>query len=292
MVNLPCNVETFRTHDKRMLYKTADVGQALLVHARPSKAADQIRGSLLRSGITPPTQDIRTRFDTLGRSTTWRKAIQIKERVDDIIRYERIKGYKIEVVDADEFDEYGVEFTESYDVNDQVGWHTHYATPLTTSRIILRIKLPNPSSNELGSAFILSEGEDSIIYDGVGAVYIPPEIALAMARERERAQAQAMPPASAPALAASQVHAAAPSTTPVIPSPAGGPALAPAPTPAAPAPATAPAAPAVVESAEATALRTNIADLERKAGAAGNPMIRMRLLKQVAALKEKLAALT
>ena len=199
MVNLPTNVETFRTFDKRMLYKTGDVGQCLLVHERPNAAANQFRGMVMRSGLTPPTQDIRTRFEVLGRTTVWRKAIQIKERVDDLIRWEKIRGYKVELVDGDEYDQYG-DVVEAYDANDEKGWRAHYAQDITVSKIILRISKPTPSVPNSGRAWILSEGSDSIIYDEVGAVYIPPEVAVEIANQRTQAalqQAQASAPSTA-----------------------------------------------------------------------------------------------
>ena len=415
MVNLPTNVETFRTFDKRMLYKTGDVGQCLLVHERPNAAANQFRGMVMRSGLTPPTQDIRTRFEVLGRTTVWRKAIQIKERVDDLIRWEKIRGYKVELVDGDEYDQYG-DVVEAYDANDEKGWRAHYAQDITVSKIILRISKPTPSVPNSGRAWILSEGSDSIIYDEVGAVYIPPEVAVEIANQRTQAalqQAQASAPSTAfsaptatamstttatatpmpmptpmptpmsmpmpmsmstttttstttstaPSLAPaaapvpmSITPAAAPPTTttatlpstltpgvpsavtamegvtttavptsiltplhpdaapatdpsiaasstvpaPAVPAPFTAPVSAPAPAPVpipalapVPVPAPAPAEPAApVISPEAQAIMDTIADLKQKAASVGNPVMRMRFEKQIAAQQAKLDSLS
>ncbi|XP_049849815.1 uncharacterized protein LOC126320397 [Schistocerca gregaria] len=65
LVDLPCYMESHKTIDKRIYYKSADVGQMLLVEdsGPPSKNAPFIMPSTwcLDSGITPPARHIRER---------------------------------------------------------------------------------------------------------------------------------------------------------------------------------------------------------------------------------------
>lgn len=61
IVRLPCVVETHKSYDDVAMYKTGDIGQAIIIHDKdnPPKC-DEI--GRLRSGLTPPTNRIVSKF--------------------------------------------------------------------------------------------------------------------------------------------------------------------------------------------------------------------------------------
>ncbi|EMS13683.1 TFIID subunit [Entamoeba histolytica HM-3:IMSS] len=61
LVRLPCVVETHKSYDDVALYKTGDIGQAIIIHEKDNipKIDDSGR---LKSGLTPPTNRIVNKF--------------------------------------------------------------------------------------------------------------------------------------------------------------------------------------------------------------------------------------
>lgn len=58
-VDLPCVVETYKTRDRKMYFKSGDVGQMLIVHNSEEEAQDVPLE--YPSGLTPPTTNITKR---------------------------------------------------------------------------------------------------------------------------------------------------------------------------------------------------------------------------------------
>ena len=71
LANLPTNVETHKTFDKKIFIKTGDVGQILIVFKTErerdlaySRTCKTLNGDYYPSGLTPPTVDIvRRKFE-------------------------------------------------------------------------------------------------------------------------------------------------------------------------------------------------------------------------------------
>ncbi|RHY95216.1 hypothetical protein DYB35_007512 [Aphanomyces astaci] len=55
---LPCIVETHKTYDEKLFYKSGDIGQILLVHDTPEEQMLYETVTELPGGITPPTTNI------------------------------------------------------------------------------------------------------------------------------------------------------------------------------------------------------------------------------------------
>lgn len=71
LANLPTNVETHKTFDKKIFIKTGDIGQILIVFKTErerdiafSRTCKTVNGDYYPSGLTPPTVDIvRRKFE-------------------------------------------------------------------------------------------------------------------------------------------------------------------------------------------------------------------------------------
>jgi hypothetical protein len=76
LVDLPCVLETFKTTDAGItLYKSADIGQALVARRSDTPGAHDARHRL-PSGITPPTRNIRRAFRKLPDAAEMRRLEQ------------------------------------------------------------------------------------------------------------------------------------------------------------------------------------------------------------------------
>ncbi|RHZ06358.1 hypothetical protein DYB31_010136 [Aphanomyces astaci] len=58
LCQLPCIVETHKTYDEKLFYKSGDIGQILLVHDTPEEQMLYETVTELPGGITPPTTNI------------------------------------------------------------------------------------------------------------------------------------------------------------------------------------------------------------------------------------------
>ncbi|ELP85161.1 hypothetical protein EIN_082130 [Entamoeba invadens IP1] len=80
LVRLPCVVETHKSYDDVALYKTGDIGQAIVIHDKnnPPKIDENGR---LKSGLTPPTNRIISKFK---KPTTEAEKDRMKELQEEI----------------------------------------------------------------------------------------------------------------------------------------------------------------------------------------------------------------
>eukprot|EP00026_Physarum_polycephalum_P008248 Phypoly_transcript_08328.p1 GENE.Phypoly_transcript_08328~~Phypoly_transcript_08328.p1 ORF type:complete len:456 (+),score=143.08 Phypoly_transcript_08328:100-1467(+) len=100
LVDLPCIVESHKTLDKTTYYKSADIGQMLVVQDPKEPQPPPPEFSSL-NGVTPATRDIRRR--------KWRKppdAAQLKEIENEVNRLLKpADNESIEILNADDYEE-------------------------------------------------------------------------------------------------------------------------------------------------------------------------------------------
>ena len=83
LANLPTNVETHKTFDKKIFIKTGDIGQILIVFKTErerdialSRNCKTVNGDYYPSGLTPPTVDIvRRKFELTRKVSSCLKSI-------------------------------------------------------------------------------------------------------------------------------------------------------------------------------------------------------------------------
>ena len=80
LVKLPCVVETHKTYDDVALYKTGDVGQAIVVHAEDNPPKIDEFGRL-KSGLTPPTNRIVGKFKKPFTEAERRKMRELQQEI-------------------------------------------------------------------------------------------------------------------------------------------------------------------------------------------------------------------
>src|SRR5690606_22203805 len=62
LVNIPTLLETYKTYDRSNYYKSADVGQMLVVHDSEKKKMKTDKNGFIRSGVLPPFKGIKRRW--------------------------------------------------------------------------------------------------------------------------------------------------------------------------------------------------------------------------------------
>jgi transcription initiation factor TFIID subunit 7 len=101
LLDLPCILESHKTLDKTAYYKSADIGQMLLVQD-PNEEAQPPPSFKLSSGITPPTRDIRRR--------KWRKPrvdpAEMSEIENEVLRLLKpAENENIEILNPDDYED-------------------------------------------------------------------------------------------------------------------------------------------------------------------------------------------
>lgn len=80
IVQLPCVVETHKSYDDISLYKTGDIGQAIIIHTKENEPRVDQTGRL-KSGITPPTNRIVNKY---SKPSTEEELIKTKQTCDEV----------------------------------------------------------------------------------------------------------------------------------------------------------------------------------------------------------------
>ena len=80
IVQLPCIVETHKSYDDVSLYKTGDIGQAIIIHTKDNEPRVDETGRL-KSGITPPTNRIVNKY---SKQPTEEEKNEMKKTCNDI----------------------------------------------------------------------------------------------------------------------------------------------------------------------------------------------------------------
>ncbi|KAL7719897.1 TAFII55 protein conserved region domain-containing protein [Entamoeba marina] len=80
LVTLPCVVETHKSYDDVALFKTGDIGQAIIIHDDDHIPKIDKHGRL-KSGLTPPTNRIVSKFKKLPSEAEQKKMAKLESEV-------------------------------------------------------------------------------------------------------------------------------------------------------------------------------------------------------------------
>ncbi|ETV76474.1 hypothetical protein H257_09491 [Aphanomyces astaci] len=102
LCQLPCIVETHKTYDEKLFYKSGDIGQILLVHDTPEEQMLYETVTELPGGITPPTTNIvKRKYAKTRKSPIFPKAdvARVEDTLVKIIAGGIIEDVQEELVD-------------------------------------------------------------------------------------------------------------------------------------------------------------------------------------------------